>query len=187
MVTMQVLNGLSLLFCLVGLASCGHSQSSPTPDNTVPTASPTDTATGSTTQTSNSAQTVPPDANAPLVATTPSTPPIESNSDPVAPKSDTVVPASVTTESFIFQNSQGICDALKNWDPKATTIVFPTASAGKYLYTFAESGVTISHSDGSQEAILGMDSVITIIEKGPLNNPPVCTISVENGQLVNID
>lgn len=87
-----------------------------------------------------------------------------------------------TVVSYIFQNSIGICNAVKNWNPATTTIVFPTNSGGGLIYTFAATGIMISNADGSQPGTY----TGTITKVGALNNPPACTITVNLGQLASV-
>jgi hypothetical protein len=91
-----------------------------------------------------------------------------------------------TLDTFIFQNSIGICNALKNWDPVTTSIQFPSNAGGTFLYTFTAQGVTIENGNGTNQNTLAVNSPVTIVKAGPINNPPVCTITVNDGQLVSV-
>ena len=100
---------------------------------------------------------------------------------PVSP----VIPV-VTTDTFIFNNSQGICTALENWDSSTTTIVFPSNSGGSFLYSFESTGVYIMNPDGSNKALLARFSTDIVAEVGAQNNPAVCTWTVTDGELVDV-
>jgi hypothetical protein len=110
--------------------------------------------------------------------------PIASNPVPIPAPSPTpsASPVPAIIVHFIYQNSAGICDAVRNWNPATTTLVFPTNGAGTFIYTFKADGITISNADGSNAGLL----TGTITKDGPANNPPTCVITVNMGQLASI-
>lgn len=125
----------------------------------------------------------------PEVAATPATIAAVTPVDPVAepspsPSASPLPPATVV--SFIFQNSIGICDAVKNWSPQVTTIVFPANSGNSTQFVFAASGITIGNTDGSGGPAGKYTGTIT--KAGPLHDPhPTCVITVSLGQLVSVE
>lgn len=151
------------------LIACGK-----IPDATIEVPSPTPTPTVT--------PLAPTPSPAPVVATTPT--PTPSPTSTVAP----IVP--ITILKFIFQNSIGICDALKNWNTNTQTIIFPnnsgTSISSTFLYVFEKNGVFIENLDGTGKGKLDNGDPITIVEEGALNHPPVCTITVNHAQLENV-
>lgn len=87
-----------------------------------------------------------------------------------------------TVVSYAFNNSIGICDAVRNWNPTTTTVVFPTNSGGAFIFTFAATGVKISNADGSGAG----NYTGTITKAGILNAPPVCVITINAGSMTGI-
>lgn len=117
----------------------------------------------------------------PTLAANPVSPAPASTPDPTPSSSPSPLPPP-TIVSYIFQNSIGICDAVKNWNPATTTIVFPGNSGGGYIYTFAATGIRISDPDGGNAG----NFTGTITKAGAFNNPPVCTITVNMGTLASV-
>lgn len=167
---MGLLNTLNTVFLFACLAAgCGQA----------PSASDIDA-----TNTANAGAT--PETVTPVTPEATSTPVAEASPAP----SPTPTSAPAVVESFTFNNSVGICNALDTWNPTTTTIRFPTNSGSNptstFLYSFEATGVYVRHLDGTLIGIVDAVNEGVTIQKFNSGPTPVCTITVQHGVFVSV-
>lgn len=168
---LNILRLVSLLVCVTGIGTACDSGSTPVTNDSIVTATPE---TAVTPEAEPTSEPTPQPTNSP-------------NPDPTPSASPTPPPAEV--DSFIYQNSAGICNALDVWNPQTTTIEFPATSANPatILYVFRVDGVFQCNPDGVTgcgEAAPNLDGTFTITKTNV--SGVVCTITVRDGQFVSV-
>ncbi len=118
--------------------------------------------------------------------------PVTDPNDPVltAPPVTTPDPgnAAVTVYTFQFHNSTATCDAIHNWAPATQTIWFPSNSnpTPTLWYVFRADGVFTADVN---KVIIGQaahNTTWVIQREGAVGQPPLCYITVTNGQYVSM-
>lgn len=117
--------------------------------------------------------------------------PVTDPSDPVltappATQPDPVNP-SVTVLTFQYHNSTATCDAVHTWNPATTTIWFPANSGNVYWYVFRSDGVFMADKNKviTGQADIG-GATETITREGAVGHPPLCYITVTDGQYISM-
>lgn len=102
----------------------------------------------------------------------------EVSSTPSPSLTPTPIPTAVPTFSYKITDSFGVCQALKAWNPSQSTIQVSDTQGD--VYTFSAGDSEFSDSYGYR-----VYSTFTLVESN-LSNQLVCTITVQNGNLVSV-